>query len=246
VRQIVASIHDVGPGTLPEVRWLLGRLDEAGIRPRVLKVIPDEAGRGDLRRHPAVVDLLRQEAAAGSEIVLHGLTHRALQMRWRGSPFDRWRAGLFAGPAAELLGCPPDELRRRVVAAREIAEAVGLPIAGFCPPAWLAPPELAAVLTEAGFHYLVTFAWLHDLTSGRRRWIPAWGYMGAGPLQEALLGLEGLALQPILPAFPVLRVFLHPQGAPRSAAAHRVLDRLAAWRRAAEPTTYLQLLAAGG
>ncbi|HEX5396787.1 MAG TPA: DUF2334 domain-containing protein, partial [Candidatus Limnocylindria bacterium] len=74
---LVVSVHDVAPSTLPDVQWLLERLDALGVRPRALNVIPREADNGDIRDCPALVALLRREAAAGSEIVLHGYSHRA-------------------------------------------------------------------------------------------------------------------------------------------------------------------------
>ncbi|HEY7332309.1 MAG TPA: DUF2334 domain-containing protein, partial [Candidatus Limnocylindria bacterium] len=180
---LIVAIHDVATSTLGEVEWLLERLDAVGVERRVLKVIPADPAGGD---DAPLVDRLRREASNGSEIVLHGWSHRA-DGPLRGSFRDRLRARLFAGDAAELLSLPDDEVRRRVAAGRDWLNGHGLAATGFCPPAWLATAGLPDALREAGFRYLVTLRGLRDL--GRRRTItlPPRGYMGAGATQERLV-----------------------------------------------------------
>jgi predicted deacetylase len=165
--RVIVSVHDVAPSALSQVRWLLDRLDEAGAKPRVLKVIPNEGGRRPIGREGELVELLRREAAAGSETVLHGYTHVAAGLPRVGIA-DRLRWRLFARSAAEFAALGPALAAERVAAGRDALAELGLSVTGFCAPGWLGGPGLAEVLRTAGFSYLVTFTWLVDLQRGPR------------------------------------------------------------------------------
>lgn len=240
--RLVVSIHDVAPSTATEVRHLLAALDAIGATPRVLKVIPNEHGHGDLRDYPALARLLAGEAAAGSEIVLHGYTHRVAGPA-RGSWATRLRARLFTGTAAEFLTLDAAQMAERLQAGRRILRDIGLDSRGFCAPCWLAAPELPPLLRQSGFRYYTTMLTLVDLTASRRLWTPWLGYMGAGGLHERLAGLGGRICLAAAASYPLFKVFLHPQGALTSTACQRIVDLLARLVRARRPVTYADLLA---
>ena len=244
---LIVAVHDVAPSTLPEARWLLSRLDDAGVATRVLKVIPAEDG-ADARGMADVERLVRDEAAAGSEIVLHGWTHRA-EGPSRGAVADRVRARLFAGDTAEFLALEPLEMRGRLESGRAWLDRLGLAPGGFCPPGWLAVPGLAGAARAVGFRYLVTLRGLRDLRQdpGRRARIdlPATGYMGAGSEQEALMRVGAALLsRPLawLLRAPATRIYLHPQGASHSRDCARTLHEIEHRARVERPGTYAQLL----
>jgi predicted deacetylase len=242
---LVVSVHDIAPSTLPEVRWLLARLDELEVVPRVLKVIPRASEVEDVRRHPDLIALLGEEVARGSEIVLHGLTHRLPpEAVLGGRTVDRLRARCFAGSAAEFLGLDDRAAEEAVLEGRAILRAAGFEPLGFCAPGWLARPSLSAILRRVGFRYACWFGSVEDLRTGRRLRAPAWGYMGVGGVGEGLVGLEGQLVRSVW--HPLLggaaRVFLHPQGAPRSRACAASLRAIGRLRRSLRPTTYRELL----
>jgi predicted deacetylase len=239
----MVAVHDVAPSTLGEVRWLLARLDDAGIRPRVIKVVPGELGASDEARDE-LAGLVRAEAAAGTEIVLHGWTHRAA-MAYRGGVLDRLRARLFAGDAAEFLALEVAEMRERLDHGRQWLAEVGVEAAGFCAPAWLWAPELPPLAREAGFRYLVGLRGLVDLGSGRLISAAPAGYMGTGMAGEAAWRLGEIAIWRPLTALRggrVRRYFLHPQGASRSRACGRVLREIERAARTRRPMTFRELL----
>lgn len=242
---LVVAVHDIAPSTLPEVRWLLGRLDELGVVPRVLKVVPRASAAEDIRRHPDLVALLAAEVNRGSELVLHGLSHRLPSGATLGGwPLDRLRARLFAPEAAEFLGLDDRAAEAAVAFGKEILEAAGFEAEGFCAPGWLARPGLVDVLRRFGFRYACWFASVEDLASGHRLRVPAWGYMGTGGVAEGLVGLEGRLVRSVwqrLAGGPI-RVFLHPQGAPRSRACAATLRAIGRLLRTHRPSTYLDLL----
>jgi predicted deacetylase len=224
------------------VRHLLAALDAIGARPRVLKVVPNADGTRDVRDDPALVRVLAAEVAAGSEVVLHGYAHRVA-----GSLRGPWstclRARLFAGMAAECLTLDTTQMMERLFAGRQILQSVGVEPRGFCAPGWLAPPELPQLLKRCGFHYYVGMATLWDLGAGSSLRTPWLGYMGAGAMQEQLVGLGGRALLAMAPRVPVVKVFLHPQRAPHAQACQRILHVLARLLQERRPVTYGTLLA---
>jgi hypothetical protein len=206
-----------------------------------LTVVPLDEGTAAIGEDPGLVALLREQLARGAEVVLHGYTHRAVG-RIHGTTIQRLRAALFAGSTAEFLSLSRDEAATRVRAGVAALEALGVRPLGFCPPAWLADDRLPSVLRECGLRYFLTIGALHDLERRRRRTIPALGYMGADVTQERLVAAERRLLMALHSRLPVVRVFLHPQGARRSracSAALRTLERLLAVRT---PVTYASLL----
>ena len=100
---VVVSVHDIASPLTSEVCHLLAALDAIGARPRVLKVVPNADGTRDLRDDPALVRVLAAEVAAGSEVVLHGYTHRVAGPL-RGPWSTCLRARHFAGMALIGLG----------------------------------------------------------------------------------------------------------------------------------------------
>lgn len=239
--RLIVSIHDVMPAYTRELRRLLADLDAVGARPRVLKVVPHAAEGGPLAGAPELVELLCAEVCAGSEVVLHGYSHRAAGP-YRGPWAARSRARLFAGDAAEFLALDRAALAARLEDGRRELRDLGFDPRGFCAPSWLAPPDIAATLRGLDFDYYVGLAALDDLRRGRRRWLPWAGYMGAGPRQERLMGLVGAALLSATPRAPGVKVFLHPQGVPGAPAYRRTLRLLARLVREREPVTYGHLL----
>ena len=230
------AIHDVAPQYLDEIRFLTMALDAASARPRVLKIIPQH-----LLESPELVSLLREEQAHGSELVLHGFSHQvtgALRGPWP----RRLRAAIFAPRDAEFLSLEPDEMLARLERGLEILKQAGLSVSGFSAPGWLAPPELRSALRRVGLRYDVTMTGVVDLANGRRvstDWI---GFMGSGPVQERLVGVANRINRRSAPLFRVVKIFLHPQSARRSAACRRILDLIPTMMQGRTLTTYGQLL----
>jgi len=240
-RRIVVSVHDVAPSTAPDVRWLLAQLDAMGIHRRVLKVIPNEAGSGDIRADLDLVHLLRDEAAAGSEIVLHGYTHRSAGPA-RGTLLLRLAVRLFAPNDSEFATLQHREAVRRLAVGRDVLGELDLAPVGFCPPAWMAPKSLDVDLLAAGFRYVVRVATVTEVAMDRRRWVPAVGYMGAPPSVERLTRLDNAAITRGPFGIDTLRVFLHPQRAQESADCAAVLRALPQWAEGRRAMTYTEML----
>lgn len=249
-RRLIVSIHDVAPPFASGVRQLLEELDRRSIRPRVLKVVPNHGGRSPLAEDPDLCELLRSEAAAGSEIVAHGWTHHT-RGPMRGSLSARLRGAWFAPEAAEFLSLPKAEARESARRARrEIADVLGVEPQGFCAPAWLINKAGRSAVEAAGYRYLLEQTVIRDLRTGETVATPWQGFMGVGPFHEWLVqvGNGAIAVQAAitrggLSRCPVVKLFLHPQRLQDNAALQRVLDRLEALAVGREIVTAAQLLA---
>ncbi len=232
-RMLIVSVHDVAPPFAPGVRQLLDELDRRSIRPRVLKVVPNYAGKWPLSEDAELCNLLRSEAAAGSEIVAHGWTHQT-QGRMRGPLSARCMGSWFAPEAAEFLTLPEAAAREAARNARRaLADTLGVEPQGFCAPAWLINREGRAAVTAAGYRYLLERGAVRDLQTGEAVPTPWQGHMGVGGFHEWLVqrGNGAVAMRAGithggLSRRPVVKVFLHPQRLRDSPALERVLDRL--------------------
>jgi uncharacterized protein len=247
-RVLTVEIHDVSPCTWHEVRSLRQAVVRVGV-PRVsLLVIPahlDPAGRPhDLRAAPALIGWLRDEAAQGSDIVLHGLTHRAPQ-----PPPAGWLAGLgdrfFARGTAEFAHLRAGEARLRLETGQRILEECGLRAQGFIAPAWLQSRGALEAVAALGFRFT---AFLNKVVAlggaGPRTWPTpaltfdapnAWVDLGKRAVMRGLEALAGEA--------PLLRVALHPADLHHGRPLEHILGRLEALLGARRPTTYAELLA---
>lgn len=211
---------------------------------RVLKVVPADDG-DELGADAELAELLRQEQANGSEIVQHGYTHRTVGA-FRGSTLDEVRARLFAAEDAEFISVDRDLARTRLRDGRVALERAGLEVHGFCAPGWLAAPWLDDLLEEEGYRYSIGLLRVADFARRRHRTVPAFGYMGAGTVQERLVSLGGdtsIGLHRWLTGeLPHLRAFVHPQRASSSADCSRVLGWIGRIAANESVTTYSALL----
>lgn len=227
----------MAPEWQEDVRFLVDALDERAVIPRVLKAVPE-----NLLASPELVRLLNQEQEKGAEIVLHGYTHRRGD-HWHSPWPRRLRAMLFAHHAAEFLTLTATEMEQRLFDGRDTLRRAGLRVSGFCAPGWLESSDTAPILRRLGFRYDIRMTHVLQLSNGRRIWTDWVGYMGSDGLQERLVGIANQLNRLGAPGFPVVKVFLHPQGARRSAACRKVLALIPKLMQGRGLVTYEQLVA---
>lgn len=216
-RQLVVALHDVAPPFEDAIRAQLDLLAVIGVRRVSLLVTPDWHGDAPLCDAPGLVEMLRGQVAAGSQLVLHGYTHQPEPGAiFKGPWLRRLRARLFARDAAEFLTLTPEEAEALLRQGLVDFEQVGLPRPStFCAPGWLSNAATEAALTRAGLRYLIGMFDVRDLWSRWRIETPAVGYMGGGSKQE--LGVQTLNMLvrwSALRTASVACVYLHPQSDP--------------------------------
>lgn len=216
-QQLVVALHDAAPPFEDAIRAQLALLAAIGVRRVSLLVTPNWHGDAPLNVSPGFVDLLREQVAAGSQLVLHGYLHQpdpgaAFMGPWQ----RRLRARLFARDAAEFLTLTPAAAEGELRQGLADFEHVGLPRpTTFCAPGWLSNAAAEVALPRAGLRYLISMFGVRDLWSDWRISAPSVGYMGAGSKQElGVQTLNTLVRWTKLPRAPVACVYLHPQGQP--------------------------------
>ncbi len=209
--ELLVSVHDVTPAHERSLDVLYRLLDELGVRRYALLVVPNWHGAWPLAEFAAFTAGLRHRAAAGAEIVLHGLRHDEVGQRrtlaHRARTFGRTdREGEFAS-----LGAP--EAAARLAQGLATLRTAGLEPIGFVPPAWLARPELEPVVRGAGLAFTEDTRAVTALAHGQRIPAPAtcwstrraWRRAGSVAVAAARLRLEQ--------AQPLVRIAFHPPDA---------------------------------
>lgn len=241
----IVTLHDVSPRTLAACQRLRDALEAARVARVTLLVIPDHHGGHPLWRHAATVRWLRARLAAGDELAQHGHLHLA------GRPppgrLARLTAALLTRGEGECLGQSWAERAEMLgPVRRRLEDAVGARLAGFVPPAWLAPTGLERALIAAGFTWLERRHELRALPHGRRRRAPVLTFAGGARARIAASRAYVGALAPLARRAALVRLALHPCDdaepavrtqalalAARVAAAHAVVTTAAALGAAA-------------
>jgi predicted deacetylase len=203
----VVSIHDVAPATAAETERWCADADRLGI-PVSLLVIPGPWRGGALADDPGYAEVLRARAAHGDELVLHGWTHVAGP---EGSALRRAVGRAVARGAAEFAALDEDQATERLASARSVLDGLGLPVAGFTPPGWLASPAAERALARAGFRYTTSHFGLRDLGTGRLRRGFALSHRPSGGLGErAGAAVLGTVARRTARRGGLVRIALHP------------------------------------
>lgn len=102
------------------------------------------------RREAGYAGVLRDRAAHGDELVMHGWTHRAGPE----GPLPRRLWGrVVARGAAEFAAPDETEAASRLMKGREVLRELGLTTHGFTPPGWPASAATNRALARLGFRY---------------------------------------------------------------------------------------------
>jgi len=246
-RALTVEIHDASPATADDVEALRSELADLGVDRATLLVVPayvDPQGRSwDLRDHAGFAEWLRRQQQHGSEIVLHGLTHRA-----PGSPpphlADRLLHRWFAQGCDEFACLSRAEATRRLEAGRGILRACGLWAEGFVAPAWLQSRAALEAVERLGFRYTAFLTHVQPLVGDRTPvYTPALTFAAPSPLVDygkraVMRGCEAWAR----PA-PLLRVALHPGDRHGARPFEHALARLRRLLRYRRLVTYAEWLA---
>lgn len=184
-------------------------LDELGVRRYAMLVVPNWHGAWPLDAHPSFAARLRERAAHGATIFLHGLRHDEVGLPR--SLAHRLHTIGRTDREGEFASLPPAEARARIDQGLATLQRSGLEPIGFVPPAWLARPGLTRIALDAGL--ALTEDARAVFVNGRRVAAPAtcWSTRSAwrrvGSLVVAATRLHFERSQPLV------RLVLHPHDA---------------------------------
>jgi uncharacterized protein len=212
---LVASIHDVSPVNLERCGALREIIAGATEGPVSLLVVPRLHGYGEWEG--SSLRWLRDCAADGDEIVLHGQTH----------------LGPDETDEREFARLKEVGAHRRILAGLAELGSVGLSPRGFVAPCYDHPPAVSAACHRAGLTWWATRNVLH--WRGGRTPLFSFGFGTSTPIKRRMSPsvADGVAL--VLAHAPLLRLDLHPPDladAGLRIRIDRVLDRLLSQGRA--------------
>jgi len=235
---LLVSLHDVTPALEHGVLRLWELCAARGIQPALL-VVPDWHGRWPLEAHPAFVRWLRDRAAEGAEVVLHGERHDEAGLPRRAA--DRLRAWGRTDGEGEFLTLDGAGAAERIGRGVARLRALGLEPVGFVPPAWLAREAAHRAVGDAGLRFSEDDRSIRLFPSGLRVGSPVVRWSGRTPLRArgsvAVAGARW-ALQRQA-RFP--RIALHPQDLGHHLTAAAIGPTLDRWRARHAPGTYAAL-----
>lgn len=235
--RILASIHDVAPPHALAVQrlWLAGR--DAGFTP-ALFVVPNWHGQWPLARAEAFVEWIRERAAEGAEIFLHGERHD--EVGSRRTLRDEFRAVGRTAAEGEFLTLDRWAARTRIRRGVLYLWALGLRPVGFVPPAWLARRDTHEVVRETGLAYSedAGHVYLHEGHRSTAVAAPAVRWSGRTTVR-AHLSRAAVAWHWLNAArTPLVRLALHPQDLAHPVTARSALASIARFGRAGTPAPY--------
>jgi uncharacterized protein len=209
---VCVVLHDVSParweGCLRVLAELRRCASHAGVSlPLSLLVVPRM--HGDAELPPRYLRWLRGMAAAGHELLLHGLTHRDEGPPLRG-PADYLLRRHYTAGEGEFAALSHAEATERLLEGREWAHDHGLTMDGFVAPAWLLNPQSLQAVADAGFRHTCTLTEIIALP--QRHVLPAPSLVfSTRTAWRRALSLAWNQLQARRArAAPLLRLELHP------------------------------------
>ena len=232
---LLVSIHDVTPALAPAVERLWALCAERRIVPALL-VVPNWHGEWDLSRHPEFVRWLRERAAAGAEIVLHGERHDEAGLTR--TPSDRLHAWGRTAREGEFLGLSREAARERIERGAALLRVLGLHPVGFIPPAWLAREEGHAAVGDAGLGFSEDESGIRFFPGGHRVRSPAvrWSTRGRFRPWGSIVVARGRWRLQRRMAYP--RLAFHPQDLAHPAVAAELSATLERWLGRHQPIAY--------
>jgi uncharacterized protein len=235
---LLVSIHDVTPALEPPVRRLWTICAERGLRPALL-VVPNWHGQCQLHLYPAFVGWLKQCAAQGAEIVLHGERHDEVGLPRR--PTDHWRALGKTAREGEFLTLSEPQAYERIARAQRYLQELGLPPVGFVPPAWLAREEGYRAVARAGLEFSEDDRRVRLFPAGQRIAAPVVRWSARSPVRAwgSVAVARGRWL--LQRSAPVARLALHPQDLDHPATARALPRALDRWLSLHRPISYAEL-----
>jgi len=246
-RQLLLSIHDVGPRFASEVDRHADRMAAAaGGHRYAMLVVPNHWGKAPLLGSDFGTRL-RDWAAAGVEMFVHGWFHR--DEAPHDSAADRFRARHMTAGEGEFLGLTHAEASRRMADGRKLVEdIIGRPTAGFIAPAWLYGEGARQALRDN--HFAIAEDHLRIWSPGAeadgqdrvlaRGPVITWASRSKARIASSLFAAR--ALRRLLARASVVRLAVHP-GDVHVAALNRSIDRtLTAFTASHRPARYRDLL----
>jgi predicted deacetylase len=204
-----------------------------------LLVVPDWHGRARIEDAAPFVAWVRDRAADGAEIFLHGERHdeAGLPRQWR----DEIRAFGRTNREGEFLTLGYTPARDRIDRGLERLRTLGLDPIGFVPPAWLCTRATHDAARDAGLAVSEDDGSVHLLGAGVTIASPVVRWSGRGAVRAYGSVIMERARWVAQRRAPVVRIALHPGDLEHPATTRSLERALDAWLSVRVAGRYAQL-----
>lgn len=236
---VLLSIHDVTPAWREHVDALWRLCTERGARPALL-VVPQWHGEWALEAHPDYVAWVRDRAADGAELFLHGERHDEV-----GSPRalgDALRALGRTNREGEFLTLDHDAAHARIGRGLARFATLGLRPIGFVPPAWLMRDGTRTACVAHGLRVLEDDAHVYLLREGRTLASPVLRWSGRTDARARGSAWQAAWRWRTQRTAPHFRIALHPMDLEHPITRRSVTDELDRWLAVRPAVPYASLL----
>jgi predicted deacetylase len=165
-RTLVVSLHDVSPHTRTECAAILDELRALGVPHTSLLVIPDYHHKGHMLADANFATWLREQAAAGHEVVVHGYFHLRTR-RESESVQAKLTTRFYTADEGEFYDLDHATATALFTKARAEFTQLGVETAGFIAPAWLLSAEAENAIRDLHCEYTTRLATVVDLRADR-------------------------------------------------------------------------------
>ncbi|MEE4296724.1 MAG: polysaccharide deacetylase family protein [Wenzhouxiangella sp.] len=166
--RLLVSIHDVMPDTLTRTETIFALLNQAGLTPVTLLVVPGAAWR------PEHIERLRQLIDEGAELAGHGWTHKAQRIR---GPKHWLHSRIISRRAAEHLALTRFGIIRLMLRNHAwFAKHDLMPPKLYVPPAWAMGNISPPLLDRLPFQQYETLAGVYSVPEQRLVRLPIAGF----------------------------------------------------------------------
>lgn len=241
IRSLVVSLHDVSPHTQPECAAILGELRALGVPHASLLVIPDHHHKGHMLANANFAAWLREQAAAGHEIVAHGYYHQRARRTGESVP-AKLTTRFYTADEGEFYDLDRATATALVAQARQEFAQLGVTTAGFIAPAWLLSAEAENALRDLHCEYTTRLASVLDLRTGRATASQSqvWS-VRSGWRRQMSLAWNALLFRR-LRKNPLLRISIHPVDLRHAKIWQQIRELITRALAEREPLTYLAWL----
>ena len=200
--RFIVSVHDVSPETLDRVTRIVHLIENAGLAPATLLVVPDR------RWTASQLDRLRGFAARGHQLAGHGWSHHAASFR---NFRHKLHGLLISRRSAEHLAHDRKGVTELIRRCRDWFDENQLPApALYVPPAWAMGAVNTNDLEELGFDYYEYLWGILDRRSGKRQGIPLLGFEADTGLRTWVLRASNAINSLLARAMGKVRLAIHP------------------------------------
>jgi uncharacterized protein len=206
--KLLVSIHDVTPAYRDEVRALHHLCAARQITPALL-VVPNWHGVWPLEGYQPFVSWLRDRAAEGADVMLHGVRHDEAGLTRR--LVDEARAFGRTAREAEFLTLDRSAASARIRRGLDVLHRSGLDPIGFVPPAWLWHADGPRAVAAAGLRLSEDDRAIHLHDRGVSIASPVVRWSARSSWRAHVSALVASARTPTLHWRGVARIALHPR-----------------------------------